>query len=178
MKYRFIYKNDGWWLKVSTVEELYDYHNNVESSRMAKGFENYLCSTDFFETGNKSANSLGYLIGLRTNKSTCKSAIDITCDIQYEKYKSQLEYLVKGYNIYINRYGGWHFGKNDFNQWVDRNKIIFPNFTKDKIKIEKFSGGNHFYVYIDDMQVRDGDTLKWNTYEEAYNHAIKYINEV
>ena len=177
MKYRFIYKNGGWWLKISTIEELLDYHNNVESSRMAKGFENYLHAKEFFETGDKHANSLGYLIGLRRENDPSKSPIEITCNLQYEKYETQLEYLSKGYNIYINNCGGWHFGKNDFTQWVDRDKLVFPTFTKNQIKIEKFIGGEHFYAYIDGMQVRDNDTLKWNTYEEAYNHALAYIND-
>lgn len=178
MKYRFIYKNGGWWLKISTTSELLEYHNMVESSRVAKGYESFLRSKEFFETGYKPmANSLGQLIGYRRENDSSKSSIEIACDIQYEKYKTQLEYLRKGYNIYINSCGGWHFGKNDFKQWVDRNKIVFPNFTKDQIKIEKFSGGEHFYAYIDDMQIRDNDTLKWNTYEEAYNHALEYIND-
>lgn len=178
MRYRFIYKNGGWWLKISTVEELNDYYINVESSRIANGFDDFLQSDDFFETGRRPTKStLGYLIGLRNENQPHKSSIEIALDIQYEKFSSQLEYLNKGYNIYINHVGGWHFGKNDFTQWVDRDKIIFPNFKKDQIRIKQFNGGEHFYAYIDDMQIRDGDTLKWNTYKEAYDYALHYIDE-
>ena len=37
--------------------------------------------------------------------------------------------------------------------------------------------GEHYYAYIGNMQVRDGDILKWNTYEEAYSKALEYISQ-
>lgn len=35
--------------------------------------------------------------------------------------------------------------------------------------------GNHFYVYIDGVQIRRGKDLKFNTYETAYDFALKYV---
>ena len=36
--------------------------------------------------------------------------------------------------------------------------------------------GNHYYAYIDDVQVRDGDKLKWDSYDEAYSYASSLVN--
>ena len=67
------------------------------------------------------------------------------------------------------------FIKHLKNGFVRRKELVFPNFKRDEIRIKKFPNGEHYYAYIDDMQVRDGDTLKWNTYEEAYNQALSMI---
>lgn len=51
----------------------------------------------------------------------------------------------------------------------------FPIMKKEKIKITKFPMGNHFYVYIDGVQIRRGKDLKFNTYKTAYDFALKYV---
>ena len=48
-------------------------------------------------------------------------------------------------------------------------------FDKNDIRIEKFPYGAHYYAYVGDVQVKDGTTLKWNTYEEARRQAEKYV---
>lgn len=45
------------------------------------------------------------------------------------------------------------------------------------MEVKSFPGGDHFYAYIGDMQVRDGDILKWDTYDEAYNQALSILDE-
>lgn len=40
------------------------------------------------------------------------------------------------------------------------------------LKIDK---GQHYYAYVGDMQVRDGDVLKWNTYDEASIRACALV---
>ena len=40
------------------------------------------------------------------------------------------------------------------------------------LKIDK---GQHYYAYVGDMQVRGGDVLKWNTYDEAYIRACALV---
>lgn len=184
MKYRFIYKeNDGWWLKIDSLKDLFDYYDKVDNHRMTDGWDSATNCKEFNTKHNSQSNQskphatyLGYCIGLRAaiNKT---SALQAITDMQEQKLNAQIEELYKGNNIYINRSGGWHFGKNDYKQWCDKEVLVFPDFKKNQIKIEKFPGGVHFYAYIDNMQVRDGDILKWNTYEEAYKQASKYIKE-
>lgn len=74
--------------------------------------------------------------------------------------------------------GGYH-GDFDqsFDKFVRRKQLVFPDFKKNEIRVEQFPNGKHYYAYIDDTQVRDGDILKWNTYKEAYDKALEYIVE-
>jgi hypothetical protein len=58
---------------------------------------------------------------------------------------------------------------------VRRANIDFPKYHEQDIHIARFPDGQHYYAYIGDMQVRDGDILKWDTYDEAFAQAQKYI---
>ena len=181
MKYRFVYKNGGWWLKISTLEELVDYQEKIGyQNPIARGFISVLNCREFGkpidgEPLRPHVNNEGYLIGLYAQNHNM-NLLQATCSLAVQTDNAKIEQLLKGNNLYFNRVGGWHFGKNDYSNWYDSDKLIFPDFKKNQIKIEKFPMGEHYYAYIDNIQVRDGDTLKWNTYEEAYNQALQYIN--
>lgn len=47
---------------------------------------------------------------------------------------------------------------------------------KNDIRIKKFPYGNHYYAYIGDMQVKDGNIIKWNTYEDAHRAALSVLD--
>ena len=182
MKYRFVYKNGGWWLKISTIEELIDYSNKTKlKNPIANGFRSALYCREFGkpipgEPLKPHVNREGYLIGL-TAENQDITLFEAALFLSLKTDNAKIDELRKGNNLYFNRVGGWHSGKNDFSQWYDSDKLIFPDFHRGQIKVEKFPMGEHFYAYIDSMQVRDGDTLKWNTYEEAYNKALEYISK-
>lgn len=178
MKFRFVLKdegtrNQGWWLKISSVGEYFDY-------KYALGFDDPLVQGVYdYATQIGHHNHLDYLPTclyiMAQNRGI--SIIEAANLLGIESSHVQLDLLDKGYNLYFNRVGGWHYGKNDFTQWIDKEELVFPNFKKNEIKIKQFIDGTHFYAYIDNMQVRDGDTLKWNTYEEAYNKALQVIGK-
>lgn len=180
MKYRFVYKNGGWWLKISTIEELRNYIEQTKTTQpIIKGLVSALNCREFGtpvagEPIKPHVNEEGCLIGLRSenhNMSLFESAMSLALETD----DAQIEALNNGESLYFNRRGGWHSEKSNYSQWYDSDKLVFPDFRKNQIKIEKFPMGQHFYAYINDMQVRDGDTLKWNTYEEAYNKALEYV---
>ena len=60
-------------------------------------------------------------------------------------------------------------------QFCRRKSLVFPDFKKSDIRIQKYDCGSHYYAFVGDMQVRDGDRLKWNTYEEAYRLSLIHI---
>lgn len=174
MKYRFVYKDGGWWLMIRNTDELIDYNEKTSlSNPIINGLKN-LIAKDFDKVD--PSNTAEYLIKLHA-ESNNTGICEATEDLLSQRTNAQIKCLINGNNIYINKLGGWNYGKNDFLQWFDSDKMIFPDFTKNDIKIEQFHNGEHYYAYINSMQVRDGNILKWNTYEEAYNKALEYVNE-
>lgn len=190
MKYRFVLKDkgtnsQGWWLKISTIEELQDYYDKTQlGSQLSKGFRSVINCREFvsrreLESGQSiplkpHVNTPGLAIGLyAVNRNI--SPVQATLDIGNMKYQAQLTEILNGRPIYINNMGGWHCG-GSYSDYLDFDKLIFPSATKNKIKIERFDLGQHYYAFIDNVQVRDGDKLKWDTYEEAYNYAYNLLH--
>lgn len=189
MKFKFVLKGDGhnrgWWLKVSTVDELIEYYKEVAPSRNGKVFENYLYGKEWNwahpSTPNDSHCPHYKLAGLtdaivRNGAEKGLPIYQSIMDFQGQVATNQLNDIQEYGAIYINRMGGYHHYYNDKEHaFVYRDKIIFPDFKKSEIKVSKFPYGSHYYAHIGDLEVRDGDTIKWNTYEEAYNMALKML---
>lgn len=170
--------NGGWWLKVSTVEELKQYLLEAESNWEGI-LDNLLNSKEFIRYGNEHdgeiATSIGFF-GL--------NGIDATILFRERIISDQLNEIKNGNTIVINSVGGY-FILNDkglngdtkkYSQWCKRKELKFPDFSKENLKIERFPLGNHWYIYLDGVQLRDKDKIKWNSYEEAYNYASKFID--
>ena len=96
-------------------------------------------------------------------------------DIESRVLKSQMDQLLKGKIIYVNSAGGWDFGEKDYSDWYESDNLVFPHFTKAQIRISQYGGGEHYYAHIGRLEVKDGDTIKWDTREEAYQHALAII---
>lgn len=77
---------------------------------------------------------------------------------------------------YVNRKMGVCGENSEFTQigFVRKSVLEFPQYHDDEIRIRRFPDGSHYYAYIGDAQVRDGDVLKWDTYDEAYAQALRY----
>lgn len=75
---------------------------------------------------------------------------------------------------FVNRVGGKTFSLK-YDQFVWRENLVFPNYTISDIRIKQFDGGQHYYAYVGDTQIRDGDKLKWNSFKEAYDIAIAIV---
>lgn len=176
-EYIFVWKYGGWWLKINTPEQLFDYYEKTEG-RWSQAFSNLINSKEFVKSGKKHADTLSYYIGTY-GANRHLNPIQATVSVRTELMKNQLNSLLECGEIYINSCGGYHGKSEDkeYSQFVRRKEFVFPDFKENEIKIEKFPGGSHFYAYIGDMQVRDGDTLKWNTYEEALSKAKELISE-
>ena len=177
MKYRFVLRDkgtslQGWWLKISTLEELLNYREKTESL-MVTGFKKLvgISSRKDIDTGNAEK----YLE--RYAESRGLSIVEAVSEVDAWMLGDQMEVLLKGYNVYINHNGGWCFGEKDYADWYDSENLVFPDFTKDQIKIEQWGGGKHYYAYIGKLQVRDGDTVKWDTYEQAYRQAMLVVGK-
>lgn len=139
--------NQGWWLKISSADELCAYYEEIVPTRYGKVFENYLYGKEWNWAHPSFKNT------------------------EHSKYLGEAE-------IYINPVGGYHGYSGDKEYaFVRRKNIIFPDFKKEHIRVKSFPGGDHFYAYIGDMQVRDGDVLKWDTYEDAYNQALSILDK-
>lgn len=68
-EYIFVFKENGWWLKISSINELLNYHDKTDA-RWSNAFENLIHSKEFsvlnsdrtISRGNEHANALATAI--------------------------------------------------------------------------------------------------------------------
>lgn len=172
MNWTFIQKNGSWWLKIRTIQEYEKYRRETDTKRYGDILKNIIKAAD----GKIDTDPVTTAVLFENEKSRRgKSAFELVADFSCKVTEWQVKYLIKGYYLLFNRAGGCHFDKDETYRWMHRNDLVFPEFTLNDIRIEKFPDGRHCYAYIGSVQVRDGDVLKWDSYEEAHNIAEKYI---
>jgi hypothetical protein len=183
MEYKFVYIKSktsdmgGWWLEVTTLEQLFDYHEKTDR-RWGRAVENWLNSKEATAGGyNEHMKPLTLSIALNA-ESKGHSIIDATLAFRQRMIEQQMQFLAEDGVLYINCVGGYNTSTSGHSykaQYVRRKELVFPNYKQSDIHISKFPMGEHYYARIGDLELRDGDTIKWNTYREAYDFAKTYI---
>lgn len=168
-EYEFIFEepDNGWWLKIDSVEKLIDYHK--KTTNLYSGvITDYTHNKKYHWTNKRTLPIVMYA------QKHHLTIIDAIIQFRLLIAQQQLEQIHKYKAIYINSSGGYHSNAK-YKQFVFKKELVFPDCDKKDIKIEQFPGGTHFYAYIGNMQLRDGDKLKWDTYQEAYEYAKKFV---
>ena len=174
MSYTFICtENNEWWLKISTVEQLLEYWNNIFNPKIKEALDG-IRKTKEFGRGLNHCDAIQAAIGFmsRGEKISYEEAYKkILFDTRLEQYKV----INEGNQVYVNKKLGWNSDKKVVSQFVHKKEFEFPVMKKENIKIERFPLGKHFYAFIDGVQIRQGENLKFNSYKEAEEFANKYV---
>ena len=189
MEWLFVLKdkgtsNQGWWLKLSSAEELAAYVEATHPTRYGNVFENYAYGKEFNNNSKQHAPHMQEepithaVVQYATRQKIPMNILQAIQGFAADIAMQQLETIEETGCIYVNRVGGYHGGYEGELTYgfVRRKQLVFPDFTKDNIRVRRYQDGQHFYAFIDDTQVRDGDTLKWDTYDEAYKQSLSYIS--
>lgn len=171
MKNTFIWNGKSWWLKISTVEEMCNYFTEEWERRKNACLEDKERVKAKFHSSN-------YLTGAcdvisSTRHISFEDALD---SLQKQLYKDWYKFLYEGKTIYVNGVGGYNFSQEE-KRIYKKEGYDFPCFSENDIRILQWPGGKHYYAYIGDLEIRDGDTMKWNSKEEALTVAKMYISK-
>lgn len=85
-----------------------------------------------------------------------------------------LERLKKDKAVYFNAQGGM-ISNPEVSAFFHNSSLVFPDWSERDIRVKQFEGGKHYYAYIGTIQVRDGDTLKWDTSQQAWEAAKRLL---
>lgn len=197
-EYLFVFdpESKGWWLKIDSVDGLLDYFRKTKREYIGSGFELYWeLYKKMKEEGYKSVreyleampqeerfhlmmndlqsfNSMYAAIMSAENNDT--TIIDGFRSLNLEMGFQCLKSLERDGVIYFNPVGGKTF-RIDYSQFCRKKELSFPHFTEQDIRVSSFKGGTHYYARVGNVEVRNGDIIKWDTYEEAYNKAKELI---
>lgn len=190
-EYLFIYDGEMWWLKLTDAEQIIDYHNKTDN-RYEGAIKLYM---KFKEEGKEWYNLLeGMPLEERIKTMESKDFKYLQCAIIKAKQvegtifdgfrclnmeigAGELATIREHGAVFINPAGGHTWGIETV-QFCRRKQLVFPQYSREDIRLKQFNGGRHWYAYIGDMQIRDGDCLKWNTRAAAQEAAEAMFSEV
>ena len=176
--YKFCKANGGWWYVCDAVTGLMDYYEHTRF-RVGK-----LCLRESLGMpsidGEEGMRTLAALLSRKTGKSMAESYAYIESTI----FSSQFVAVLNGSTVFINENGGYNFGfpESDIQAVVYLPKFLFPHYTPKDIRVSKFSdGGTHYYAHVGEIEVSSGTgidkAIKWDSYEEAYENALRYCGD-
>lgn len=173
MSYTFICTPEKeWYLKITKIEDLVEYWTNIFNPRLQRALDTIKNTKEYGRTMNH-CDVLQMLIG-ETARSKHLSFHEAYDDIVYRHRIAQYQALCNDKAIYINKNFGWNALPHEAEQFIHKDSFEFPVMKPDKIQIKQFPMGSHFYVFIDGVQIRQKDNLKFNSYHEAFEFAKTY----
>ena len=174
--YLFVYER-GWYLKINTIDQLTEYHKKTDQKRYEGALMLYMQNRNLekmpFEERIRLMDSRDYKYlqaAIIQARKVGGSILDGFRCLNMEVGMTELRCIHEHGAVYINRVGGHTYGL-EYTQFCRRKNLVFPDFKLSDIRVRKFSEGVHWYAYIDDMQVKNGENEKWNTFEAAQRAA-------
>ena len=183
MEWLFVY-DGGWWLKITNVEQLTEYHKRTDGQRYegairmykdGKRPENMSLEERIKASMEGNRDFMLMQAAIMQAQNIEGTFLDGIRALNMEIGMKQLKDIRESGAVYINPVGGSTFSV-DYVQFCRRKELIFPDFKREDIRVRRFEGGCHWYAYIGDMQVRNGTELKWNTQEAARSAAEAIVN--
>ena len=180
--YTFLFEepNNGWWLKIDSIDRLGDYMLKTEKM-YTDCFEEYMHyavnekNDEEDKARIKLSNRLQAIIMFGEQRHL--TIIDAIVQFRMCIFSQMCEAIREAGYIVINKAGGYHRGPIKYSQHVHRKTFIWPDFKESDIRISQFPGGQHYYVRIGDMELHEDDKIKWDTREEAMQMAKRYISK-
>lgn len=181
-KWQFVHKvNGGWWLRLTSDEDVIRYikatndrydgalykavHEPIEKMSLEDRIKAQL-------SGDKNYMLLqaGMVMAQKYNTTLYSGFEHLQTEYGMVLHKDILE----NGETFVNPVGGKTFSLK-YDQFVWRDNLVFPNYTLEDIRIKQFDGGKHYYAYVGDVQLRNGEMLKWDSYNDAYNFASAVV---
>ena len=146
--------NQGWWLKLQTLDELIEYLKLMYPGRFGHVLENYMYDKEY--------GALSISHGPHLKEAPITDAVVRYADrVKRENggkglnifqaiegfagmvAQNQWREIQESGAIYINSVGGYHGyypGDTEYN-FIRRKELVWPDFKKDEIRIKQFPGG-------------------------------------
>lgn len=171
----------GWWLKLTSDEDIIRYikaTNDRYDGALCKAVHEPIEKMSLEDRINAHLNrdrdfmflQAGMIMAQKCNTSLYGAFERMQTEFGMALHRD----IAENGETFVNCVGGKTFSL-EYDQSVWRKDLVFPDYTVADIRIKQFDGGTHYYAYLGDTQLRDGDKIKWNTHNEAYNFAVAVL---
>lgn len=164
-----------WMFECKHINDLMEhterYMNTVIKAGVRDYFRSSLKTSGHYKTF--WANSMVQMASIN-NKSPMMAGHELENKILAGKIKTLLNHGT----IYLRENGSYTILTKDMSikDRLVMDKMIYPNYTEEDIRITKWPNGEHFYASIGNFDVVDeSGNQKWDSESEAREHAMKYL---
>lgn len=189
MEYLFVFSDGGWWLKLTDADQIIDYARKTDSryegalemymhwKQEGKDYEDAVMELPLAERIKLTQDrDFKYLqCAIIQARKIGGTILDGFRSLNMEIGAAYLQTIREHGAVYINPVGGKTFDVK-YTQFCRRKELVFPEYKREDIRVKQFNGGQHWYAYIGDTQVRNGDQMKWNTHDAAFEAAAALVN--
>lgn len=180
IKWKFFHNGYTWWLRIETLEQLIKYCEQVDEHR----FGGAMMTVAYHRMdGNKKPYNNkhdGFAADLDTlNGIMAEDLLTTTAKLRLMAHETYLKNFMRFGFVNINKFGGCNSCDWPMNIVINKNDLIFPLYSRKDVTIKTFQIAEakvgvyrpyyqyHWYAYIGDVQLKNGDIEKWNTRDEA-----------
>ena len=187
MRWKFFHNGYAWWLRIETLEQLIRYFELTDENRfggsMMQVAYNRMGDSENYD-GNRVAECIDVLSQIRS-----EDLLTATGRFRLEAHQTYLKNFQRAGFVNINRVGGCNSSDWCSCAVTYRDELIFPSYTKKDVKIKTWEMGErqvgsfrngynyHWYAYIGDVRIVDGEKEKWDSKEEAQAFIDKIFVE-
>ena len=190
MKWKFIHNGTSWWLRIETAEQLSEYIRLTDGKRFGESMLN-IANRAKRDKLDDTHNVSPMASAIQTLWQCSGEPLDlVTGRVMVACHNTYWKLLRECGFIHINPVGGCNAFATDIKAVEYRDNLIFPHYTEKDIRIrtweweEKKNGVKrpsgykyHWYAYLGDLQLKDGDIEKWDTREEALAFAKTFLEQ-
>ncbi len=171
-KYVFLFNGKGWMLKIDSLDDLNDYMRMIWDIRR----EDLFWDIKRIREKQHPSSDMGNLCSILASIKSGDEYVEF-CRIRELQHKQMTDMILKGETLYVNASGGYTIHMNKTEARYESEKLMWPVFKEDDIRVKTWPGGTHFYAYIGPVQVKQDGELKWDTEEEARQAAMAYVSK-
>ena len=169
-----LHMKHGWILEATDISTILEHTDKYMSTVIEKGIQDYFRNQKY----HPNTDWRGMIESMaKIQESTPLSAsILLENKVLQGKIKTFLKFGV----IYLRENGSYmttYDGLSETDVIFQGDKMIYPNYTKDDIKVRQWDKGVHYYATIGNFNVTQNGVPKWSTYDKAYEVALKYLKE-
>ena len=172
-----------WYLRIDTIDELFNYYNNTLPNKVENAFKEYL-EVDVFGRKHYGFSGIAgrYAAAIAlTAKCRETTFLDSMNSLNNKLISGQLEKLVEGNIVLINCNGGWTHDTQDRHRYTvlqikQTDNLVYPHKNIEDVRYIKWEGGSHWYAKIGNIDIVDSKgNQKWNTKAEAEKVAKEFV---
>ena len=176
MSWKFFHNGYTWWLRIDNPEDLAKYCEAMDSERFGGAM---------MQVANHRMNDIkGHYSGIAgeldvLNRLNKEDLLTTTGKLVSEAHYTYFKNLARFGFVNINRLGGCNSSEWPMNAVIRKDELIFPTLGRKDVKIKTWEFDEvklgisrseyqyHWYAYIGDVQLKDGDKTKWDSKEEC-----------